>query len=258
MQFHPTVLYIAGSARHLLTEALRGEGAYLRDRNGHRFMPDYHPLAELAPRDDVSRAITAQMARTQHPSVYLDLSHLDAAYIRQPVPRHRPALPRLRPRHHPRPDPGPPRCPLHDRRRDRRPRRPDDAARPLGRGRGHQLGPPRRQPAGLEQPARRARLRRPRRRGHRSEPSRGRRPAPPRSPADRGRGRRRRPRAARPGRHPRLAPRPDVALGRHHPRRRTAWPRPPSRSTSGAATSSARSSPTPPAGPCRTCSPSPD
>ena len=77
MQFHPTVLYIAGSARHLLTEALRGEGAYLRDRNGHRFMPDYHPLAELAPRDDVSRAITAQMAKTQHPCVYLDLSHLD-------------------------------------------------------------------------------------------------------------------------------------------------------------------------------------
>jgi L-aspartate oxidase len=86
MQFHPTVLYIAGSARHLLTEALRGEGAYLRDRNGHRFMPDYHPLAELAPRDDVSRAITAQMAKTQHPNVYLDLSHLDAAYIRGRFP----------------------------------------------------------------------------------------------------------------------------------------------------------------------------
>src|SRR3954454_11139709 len=86
MQFHPTVLYIAGSARHLLTEALRGEGAYLRDRNGHRFMPDYHPMAELAPRDDVSRAIAAQMARTQHPSVYLALSHLDAAYIKRRFP----------------------------------------------------------------------------------------------------------------------------------------------------------------------------
>jgi L-aspartate oxidase len=86
MQFHPTVLYIAGSARHLLTEALRGEGAYLRDRDGHRFMTDYHPLAELAPRDDVSRAITAQMAKTQHPSVYLDLSHLDAGYIRRRFP----------------------------------------------------------------------------------------------------------------------------------------------------------------------------
>jgi L-aspartate oxidase len=49
-------------------------------------MPDYHPMAELAPRDDVSRAIAAQMARTQHPNVYLDLSHLDAAYIRQRFP----------------------------------------------------------------------------------------------------------------------------------------------------------------------------
>jgi L-aspartate oxidase len=86
MQFHPTVLYIAGSSRHLLTEALRGEGAYLRDRDGHRFMPEYHELAELAPRDDVSRAIVAQMARTQHPSVYLDLTHLDAAYIRRRFP----------------------------------------------------------------------------------------------------------------------------------------------------------------------------
>ena len=86
MQFHPTVLYIAGSARHLLTEALRGEGAYLRDRHGLRFMPAYHPLAELAPRDDVSRAIAEQMARTRHPCVYLDLSHLDAAYTRTRFP----------------------------------------------------------------------------------------------------------------------------------------------------------------------------
>ncbi len=86
MQFHPTVLYIAGSSRHLLTEALRGEGAYLRDRNGHRFMPEYHPDAELAPRDDVSKAITAQMAKTQHPNVYLDLSHLDAKYVVERFP----------------------------------------------------------------------------------------------------------------------------------------------------------------------------
>src|SRR5205814_2711569 len=83
MQFHPTVLYIAGSARHLLTEALRGEGAYLRDGRGERFMPAYHHLAELAPRDDVSLAIAAQMAKTQHPNVYLDLSHLDAERIRR-------------------------------------------------------------------------------------------------------------------------------------------------------------------------------
>jgi L-aspartate oxidase len=86
MQFHPTVLYIAGSSRHLLTEALRGEGAYLRDRHGHRFMPEAHPLAELAPRDDVSRAIVARMSRTQHPCVYLDLSHLDPDRIRARFP----------------------------------------------------------------------------------------------------------------------------------------------------------------------------
>ncbi len=86
MQFHPTVLYIAGSTRHLLTEALRGEGAYLRDCHGERFMPAYHRLAELAPRDDVSLAIAAQMAKTQHPSVYLDLSHLDADRIRRRFP----------------------------------------------------------------------------------------------------------------------------------------------------------------------------
>lgn len=86
MQFHPTVLYIAGSSRHLLTEALRGEGAHLLDRDGKRFMPDAHPLAELAPRDDVSRAITAQMAKTQHPCVYLDLSHLNPALVRERFP----------------------------------------------------------------------------------------------------------------------------------------------------------------------------
>src|ERR1700710_340047 len=86
MQFHPTVLYIAGSSRHLITEAIRGEGALLRDRDGHRFMPDYHKDAELAPRDDVSRAIVAQMARTQHPNVYLDLSHLDPAFVQRRFP----------------------------------------------------------------------------------------------------------------------------------------------------------------------------
>jgi L-aspartate oxidase len=86
MQFHPTVLYMAGSARHLLTEALRGEGAYLRDKNGHRFMPEAHPLAELAPRDDVSLAIARQMAKTHHPNVYLDLSHLDPEFIRERFP----------------------------------------------------------------------------------------------------------------------------------------------------------------------------
>src|SRR5205823_12551579 len=56
VQFHPTTLYIAGSSRALITEAVRGEGAHLVDRDGYRFMPDYHPMADLAPRDIVSRA----------------------------------------------------------------------------------------------------------------------------------------------------------------------------------------------------------
>jgi L-aspartate oxidase len=86
MQFHPTVLYIAGSSRSLITEAMRGEGAYLVDANGRRFMPDYDQRAELAPRDVVSRAIVAQMEKTRQPSVYLDLSHLDADRVRKRFP----------------------------------------------------------------------------------------------------------------------------------------------------------------------------
>ncbi|OWK35050.1 L-aspartate oxidase [Fimbriiglobus ruber] len=81
MQFHPTVLYVAGSARYLISEAVRGEGAYLRDVHGERFMLKDDPRAELAPRDVVSRAIFRTMERTQHPNVYLDLSHLDPALV---------------------------------------------------------------------------------------------------------------------------------------------------------------------------------
>ena len=86
MQFHPTVLYIAGGARSLITEAVRGAGAHLVDRDGRRFMPDFDPRAELAPRDIVSRAITEVMHRTHHANVYLDLSHLDAAVVRRRFP----------------------------------------------------------------------------------------------------------------------------------------------------------------------------
>ncbi len=81
IQFHPTVLYIAGSSRSLITEAVRGEGAYLVDSNGHRFMPDYDPRAELAPRDIVSQSIIRQMEATKHSNVYLDLSHLDPDHV---------------------------------------------------------------------------------------------------------------------------------------------------------------------------------
>jgi L-aspartate oxidase len=86
MQFHPTVLYIAGGSRSLITEAVRGAGAHLVDRDGRRFMPDFDPRAELAPRDVVSRAITVVMHRTHHANVYLDLSHLDADLVRRQFP----------------------------------------------------------------------------------------------------------------------------------------------------------------------------
>lgn len=86
MQFHPTLLYVAGSARYLVSEAVRGEGAYLRDKTGHRFMHEYDSRGELAPRDIVSRAIIRQMEKTHHPSVYLDLSHLSPELVKQRFP----------------------------------------------------------------------------------------------------------------------------------------------------------------------------
>jgi L-aspartate oxidase len=86
MQFHPTVLYIAGGARSLITEAVRGAGAWLVDRDGRRFMPDFDPRAELAPRDVVARAITVVMHRTHQANVFLDLSHLDATTVRRRFP----------------------------------------------------------------------------------------------------------------------------------------------------------------------------
>jgi L-aspartate oxidase len=86
MQFHPTVLYIAGSSRSLITEAMRGEGGRLVDVHGYRFMTDYDPRGELAPRDVVAQAIVTQMEKTRQPNVYLDMSHLptDAILARFP------------------------------------------------------------------------------------------------------------------------------------------------------------------------------
>ncbi len=74
VQFHPTTLYIAGAERFLITEAARGEGGVLKDAAGVRFMPSYHPMAELAPRDVVARAILDRMNRTNQPMVFLDLT----------------------------------------------------------------------------------------------------------------------------------------------------------------------------------------
>ncbi|MFH0982657.1 MAG: L-aspartate oxidase [Planctomycetota bacterium] len=79
IQFHPTALYIAGASRALISEAVRGEGARLVDRNGQRFMPEFHPDAELAPRDVVSRAIVTTLARTHATCVYLDVRHVSKA-----------------------------------------------------------------------------------------------------------------------------------------------------------------------------------
>lgn len=85
-QFHPTVLYIAGSSRSLITETMRGEGGRLIDHTGERFMPAYDERAELAPRDIVSRAIVTQMEKTRHPCVYLDMTHLDGEDVRKRFP----------------------------------------------------------------------------------------------------------------------------------------------------------------------------
>jgi L-aspartate oxidase len=77
-QFHPTALSLPGVQRFLLSEALRGEGAWLRNASGERFMEKYHPLLELAPRDVVARAITREGmgSKRETLSVYLDMRHV--------------------------------------------------------------------------------------------------------------------------------------------------------------------------------------
>lgn len=76
MQFHPTTLYVAGAGRTLISEAVRGEGAYLVDKQGRRFLFDHHKDGELAPRDVVSRAIHEHLTKTRSNAVYLDTRHL--------------------------------------------------------------------------------------------------------------------------------------------------------------------------------------
>jgi L-aspartate oxidase len=87
VQFHPTALHVEGAPRFLLSEALRGEGARLRNAAAERFMPRYHPLAELAPRDVVARAIVAEMKAAGAPHVFLDLSHREPGFVRARFPR---------------------------------------------------------------------------------------------------------------------------------------------------------------------------
>lgn len=68
------------------TEAVRGEGGRLVDKDSVRFMPNYDSRGELAPRDVVSQAIVTQMEKTRHPCVYLDVTHLDAQATRKRFP----------------------------------------------------------------------------------------------------------------------------------------------------------------------------
>lgn len=86
IQFHPTVLFHPSNKSFLISEAVRGEGALLRNICGERFMPQYHPLNELAPRDVVSRAIFEEMKKTESNHVFLDITFKDRTYLEQRFP----------------------------------------------------------------------------------------------------------------------------------------------------------------------------
>ncbi|MCX7796459.1 MAG: FAD-binding protein, partial [bacterium] len=81
VQFHPTVLKHPSAPPLLITESIRGEGGILRNIYGERFVPKYHEMGELAPRDVVSRIITEEMERTNSDYVYLDITHLSKEFI---------------------------------------------------------------------------------------------------------------------------------------------------------------------------------
>src|SRR3990172_5695177 len=87
VQFHPTTLYAPKAPQFLLSEAMRGEGGILRNIDGERFMLNYNPSGDLAPRDVVSRSIISEMVKTKAKHVYLDLTHLDPEFLRKRFPR---------------------------------------------------------------------------------------------------------------------------------------------------------------------------
>lgn len=86
IQFHPTALSYPGAPRFLISEAVRGEGAYLRNIRGERFMERYHELLELAPRDIVARAIVSEMEETRSTFVYLDITHESPEMVKHRFP----------------------------------------------------------------------------------------------------------------------------------------------------------------------------
>jgi len=86
IQFHPTALSYPGAPRFLISEAVRGEGAVLRNINGERFMERYHNLLELAPRDIVARAIVSEMELTKSTFVYLDITHESPEMVKHRFP----------------------------------------------------------------------------------------------------------------------------------------------------------------------------
>jgi len=87
IQFHPTSLYSPLAPQFLISEAMRGEGAILRNIEKERFMEDYDPMAELAPRDIVSRAIISEMVKTRSDHVYIDVTHLGKEFLKKRFPR---------------------------------------------------------------------------------------------------------------------------------------------------------------------------
>ena len=117
VQFHPTTLYVAGASRALITEAVRGEGAYLVDRNGYRFMTGLSRAGELAARDVVSRAIVEQIRKTQFHACLSRCSASAGRAVHERFPQLAKLLDQFDIDPRERSDPDPSRGPLHDRRR---------------------------------------------------------------------------------------------------------------------------------------------
>ena len=174
VQFHPTVLSVAGAPRFLLSEALRGEGgAAAQRRRASAFVERYDPAGDLAPRDIVARAIVREQIATGVAGLPVDGARRSRLRA-QALPDDRPGVPRRRARPGDRPDSGEPGRALRDGRRGNRSRRPDVGGRPVRGRRGGLHRRARRQSARQQLAARRAGVRRPRGGGHAGADARGR------------------------------------------------------------------------------------